>query len=321
MKNILVSGIGGDLGQSIANVIRNTFPNFNIFGTDLNNQNSGKLFCEELFLIPNAKSDLYISSINKIINSRNIDLFIPSTEQELEKISLLKNNEIINTKVLGYFKEIWTIGRDKLYTSQWLNSLKIGSPETFLLTQLNISEIEALIQKHRKLILKKRIGSGSKSVFEISNLSSISENIFLNSNDWIIQEYIPNEFGEITIAVNNLNNFSNHIQLKRVLSAGSTNFAEVIYNKEISIIVNKIISELKEECAFNIQLRFIDKKPMIFEINPRFSSTVFARHNLGFPDLSQWISHSLKLNKKYNYNYKIGSKFYRFYSYTTELKN
>lgn len=35
----------------------------------------------------------------------------------------------------------------------------------------------------------------------------------------------------------------------------------------------------------NVQLRLTDHGPRVFEINPRFSSTVLMRHRLGFSDV------------------------------------
>ena len=37
--------------------------------------------------------------------------------------------------------------------------------------------------------------------------------------------------------------------------------------------------------SMNIQLRLTDKGPRVFEINPRFSSTVLMRHRLGYTDV------------------------------------
>jgi carbamoyl-phosphate synthase large subunit len=34
-----------------------------------------------------------------------------------------------------------------------------------------------------------------------------------------------------------------------------------------------------------VQLRLTDKGPRVFEINPRFSSTVLMRHRMGFSDV------------------------------------
>ena len=57
MKNILITGIGGDLGQSISRVISDEFQEINIYGSDLN-INSGNLF-DEIYFLPFA-SDVII---------------------------------------------------------------------------------------------------------------------------------------------------------------------------------------------------------------------------------------------------------------------
>jgi len=35
----------------------------------------------------------------------------------------------------------------------------------------------------------------------------------------------------------------------------------------------------------NVQLRLTEQGPRVFEINPRFSSTVLMRHRIGFSDV------------------------------------
>ena len=87
MKKILITGIGGDLGQSISRVISECFPDFYIYGTDITNINSGYLFCKKLFVISSALQDSYINDLSKLMADLNIDLLIPSTELELSLIS------------------------------------------------------------------------------------------------------------------------------------------------------------------------------------------------------------------------------------------
>ena len=48
--------------------------------------------------------------------------------------------------------------------------------------------------------------------------------------------------------------------------------------------------------SINVQLKITSKGPVIFEVNPRFSGTVYMRHLLGFDDL-KWIL-NYKMNKK-----------------------
>lgn len=47
----------------------------------------------------------------------------------------------------------------------------------------------------------------------------------------------------------------------------------------------RIAEGLNLHGSMNVQLRLTDKGPRVFEINPRFSSTVLMRHRLGFSDV------------------------------------
>jgi carbamoyl-phosphate synthase large subunit len=49
----------------------------------------------------------------------------------------------------------------------------------------------------------------------------------------------------------------------------------------------------------NIQLRLTDQGPRVFEINPRFSSTVLMRHRIGFSDLLWALSEAEGLAVEY----------------------
>tara|TARA_B100000900_G_scaffold380398_1_gene366076 strand:- start:89 stop:1051 length:963 start_codon:yes stop_codon:yes gene_type:complete len=316
MKKVLITGIGGDLGQSISRVISECFPDFYIYGTDITNLNSGYLFCNKLFMISSAIQDSYIDDLSKLIADLNIDLLVPSTEKEISLISnFLINDKFFGVRVLGIFQEILSIGEDKYITNQWLNKIGIEVPKTWLFNELNENRINNYLSDFGNLILKKRIGSGSRNIYKLENYSDIPSYVFKSSDEWIVQEFLSEENGEYTIAVSLLDNDFKYIQLKRSLRFASTHFAEVVDLIEVKKIVEKIKNYLNKDCAFNIQLRLKNGLPMIFEINPRFSSTVYSRHILGFPDLANWVAYLMKLNKKFSFNFKNGTKFSRYFSY------
>ena len=65
--------------------------------------------------------------------------------------------------------------------------------------------------------------------------------------------------------------------------------------------------------SINIQLRIHKEVPMVFEINPRFSSTILFRHLLGFKDL-EWSINELFDQDISNYSKpKRGQRFYKGY--------
>ena len=49
-KKILITGIGGEIGQGISLLIKKYFPSFEISGTDYHKRHSGKLFVKKFYL-------------------------------------------------------------------------------------------------------------------------------------------------------------------------------------------------------------------------------------------------------------------------------
>ena len=71
----------------------------------------------------------------------------------------------------------------------------------------------------------------------------------------------------------------------RKLKESYTCWAQVIKNSKIEKLCKKIAKSIGFFGPANFQLILTKKGPMIFEINPRFSSTVLMRNYLGFTDL------------------------------------
>ena len=73
----------------------------------------------------------------------------------------------------------------------------------------------------------------------------------------------------------------------------------MVKNPKIEELLVSVAEKICLEGAINVQLRMnADNVPIIFEINPRFSSTVLFRDRLGFKDLIWSIKDSLNLDKE-----------------------
>ena len=94
--------------------------------------------------------------------------------------------------------------------------------------------------------------------------------------------------------------------MERLLVGGLTSWARVIKNENVQELVKFIADEWNLKGSLNIQLRLTEKGPMIFEVNPRFSSTVYMRHQLGFKDVL-WSVEEFFGEKIYIKEVKTGS--------------
>ena len=88
-----------------------------------------------------------------------------------------------------------------------------------------------------------------------------------------------------------------YIVFKRVLKSGYSVSGEIVDNESINNLLVSIANLLDLKGSINIQLRIVNDIPYIFEINPRFSSTVRFRDLFGFRDVL-WVLQD-NLNQKY----------------------
>jgi carbamoyl-phosphate synthase large subunit len=276
MKTVLITGVGGDIAQSIATIIAESRPEFRLIGADVSTRHAGYLLVDEVFIIPIATSEMYLDSIRTLIKEQSVDIVIPTNEQELSVFDPLIN-ELGGDRCITAGIKVLNIGLDKLKTNNFIASLGIPVPWT------------VLAGKNKPLkfpcIFKARSGSGSKNIFKVGSQNEVSFLVAKYPHS-IFQELLEPEGQEVTCAVYRAQDGRVAVlQLLRQLTEGTTSWAKVIDNKEVLKMCRKIAKEIELQGSMNIQLMLTDSGPRIFEINPRFSSTVLMRHKLGFCDL------------------------------------
>jgi len=275
MKTILITGIGGDIAQGIATIIRESYPNIKLLGSDINSKHAGTLFVDEVFQVVGASSKTYTEQIELLIKTHIIDVVIPTSEQELEVLAPISKELQADCITVG--ADIVTIGVDKLKTIKCIESFGLPAPWTFLAKDAKPNELPC--------IFKSQKGSGSKNIFVVK---SELEAAFLANKfpDSIFQELLEPADREVTCAVYRTKDGRTAVlQLLRKLTGGLTGWAEVIKNAAVDNMCQQIANDMNLYGSFNIQLRITNAGPRVFEINPRFSSTVLMRHRLGFSDV------------------------------------
>ena len=180
-----------------------------------------------------------------------------------------------------------------------MNSINLNPPKLF-------SKYENIIDF--PVVVKPDVGRGSKNIFVCLNQLQVKAALALVENP-IIQEYIPSPESEYTCVVYRNFNFATIcIVFHRYLSGGLTSWAEVVNDPAIKNICVRIADELDLTGSINIQLRKSKDRIAVFEINPRFSSTVFMRSLVNFNDLL-WSLEIGNPAKEYFEEMHFGAKF------------
>lgn len=85
--NILVTGCGGDIGQSIGKILKES-PLFNkVIGSDLNDEHAGRFIYDHIVKLPLCSSADYFESLGNLIKELDIDFLLPISEPELRKFT------------------------------------------------------------------------------------------------------------------------------------------------------------------------------------------------------------------------------------------
>lgn len=277
----LISGAGGDIGQSISNILNSFYSDAEVFGSDVHNEFIATGLYQKLELLPPVSSPAYLNCLSEYLIKDNIDVFIPTSEAELRWLAENENAlDKLPSHCLMSSTKAMKIGFDKFLTAQHLAQNGLPAPWVSVVSDSNLGAPEI------PCILKSRAGSGSSSVYYVDDHE---KSLYLQKlfPDYIWQQFIPLSSGEFTCGVYRcLDGATRVIAMRRRLSSGVTTFAEVISNPLIEALCTRIADSLDLHGSMNVQLRLVEGQgPMVFEINPRFSSTIGMRHAIGFSDL------------------------------------
>lgn len=297
---VLVSGVGSDIGLGVARVLRDWEPSTRLYGIDIHSSHPGEAVLDECAVVPRATDTNYISWLSDYISKNNIKVFIPTSEAEIKVLATEGINGIGEAVVIRNSDFTIEKSLDKYACLCYLASKGIEVPEHGL--------VGRDVPERYPIIVKPRSGQGSKGVAVVQT----PEELKTCETGWVWQSYLVPEDEEYTCPV-----YSSQVSgtqvllLKRRLMGGLTGSGVVVENAEIEQYVRRIVECMRLDGAMNIQLRLTEAGPLLFEINPRISSTVVFRDKLGFTDVRWWLADRLGLKRTSYSAPKTGTRFYR----------
>jgi carbamoyl-phosphate synthase large subunit len=279
-KTVLVTGIGGNVGQGILRNIISMRLNIRLIGVDITSFTPGNHLCHKTYVVPYSYDDSYIPIISKIIENEKVDIVLPSTDYEVYYLS--KNCNTLAAKIVASEASVAKIYLDKYETYLYLSKNNIPFAKSWLSGEYDFSE--------KEIIAKPREGRGSRGIL----INPVNPNDL--PEGYMIQ---PLSIGnEITTAVYVSKNKRLHglFTMERKLTNGTTTESKVIfdYDNRLRVIAQKMIDLGGLIGSFNIQSIVTAEDEIVpFEINCRISGTNSIRHSLGFQDVKYAIQEYL----------------------------
>jgi carbamoyl-phosphate synthase large subunit len=266
-QTILITGVGGAAGVFLISHLQKS--GLRVVAVDSNCHSVGLLHADANYITPLCTSPKYTDAIQTICEKESVSFILPLIDEELV---LMKSLETKRLKVICPSKRFIEITLDKFFLMKELSRINICVPETFLLSEDHSTLTFPVVIKPRK-------GRGSRDVFFAVNNDELNKIILLKKDfldDFIIQKKIEGDEYTVSVVANPDNQLITVVPKRIIEKRGITRSAVTEYNYEINTVCEEISKELKPSNPFNVQLILssFDKKPYVFEINPRFSTTL-----------------------------------------------
>ncbi len=315
--NILVTAIGGDLGQAIVKALRlNRYP-LKIYGCDVEPTCVGSAFVDSYHIVPLAsKIDDYLCALSDLCKKLKLHAIIPACEPEINVLCRLNASNQLNqgTAIICQDAKWIDIYGDKLKCMQALD----GKIDLVPFADGNDDESVAhlVTQNGFPLVVKSRHSSGSRTLHIAKTREQLL--VYIEETPFpLIQKFIDAVEGEFSIGFFSCSEFNTIIAFKRKLGfGGSTSFAETSDNAFVLNYAKQIANVTNLHGSANIQVRISSEGVRLLEINPRFSSLVAARSLCGFRDVEWSIKLALGIKMSLP---KLEYKYIRFSCFLHEM--
>lgn len=285
---IIITGANGDIAISILKILKKKFKWAIIHGSDINLNQKGKYYFDKLIKVHLANSSKYLRQIQ--IFTEKYDLVIPTSEKEIEFISN-NINKLNHKKILINEKEIINNFLDKYKAYNFLKANKINQIGYCKILK-KVTEI-----KNFPSIIKTRFGAGNKNYIIVNTKNDLKKIHLVKNEKYIFQKYFNNE-KEFTACIYKNINFVKVIIFDRILDKDKTFYGKIYKNKSIEKKLLNFAKKIKLKGSINLQFKLMGGKLFIFDINPRLSSTVLMRHQIGFEDCYWWITDFMKIKNQ-----------------------
>ncbi len=286
---ILITGAGGAATPGLIDALQDQ--GYCIIATDTDPYAIGLFHADKGYVIPRGDSSEFISAIREICLKENVKAIIPLVDEELIPSFELENNGII---VILPRKEFVETCLDKFILMQALLKAGIHVPKICTRTE----------DMHFPLIIKPRTGRGSRDIAIIRSMTDYRS--FLDSHKgklFFVQEYISGPEYTVSVVVWRDGEVQTVVPKEIIVKKGITKIGVTRNNPAIDSICREVQDKLKADGPFNVQLKIDERtwEPVIFEINPRFSTTVSLTMAAGIDEVGGILKQALYGRESYHF--------------------
>jgi carbamoylphosphate synthase large subunit len=312
--SILITCVGGDLAPQLIQELKlSSRHDVKVIGVDANKNAIGRYFCDEFSVVPHGSDSSYALKIQKLIQLHNIDLIIPTSDEEaLSLASSRKLIEINGCKLACVESATLNTLIDKAKTYKFMKKKGIHVAETRIIDKFDsLKEIvESMYKDHGAVVIKPACARGGRGVHIVSSLIKgvkyFDDRREVHSDlSTFIDALMPNLIEDLPLVVMERlvepvididllawKGSAKRVVVRRRINSAVPNDGHVLIEDETLINLGKKLIEIfKLSWLYDCDVMFdLKGKPCVLELNPRQSGSLAISIAAGVPMLDDLIS-------------------------------
>ena len=308
LTRVLVAGIGGaSLGTEILKSLRDA-GGYAVFGCDISEYAYGH-YQKGLAGTFMVEQESYVELVLELCFKHGIRAVIPGGEEPLALLGPAATRfEEIGVHIAANSPEVIAICSDKKRLFEQLRDLELPMPRTFAVE--DVGELEDI--PYPCVVKPATMSGGSHFVFLASDRTEATlylSYLLNNCKTALVQEYIPLDEGEFTVGILSLPdgrlvgsvamcrmfNAKLSVLAKTKLGLISSGYSQGLVDEfqEVRAQAERIARAMGSVGPMNIQGRLRNGTLIPFEINPRFSASMYLRAMAGFNEIDIYLRYVL----------------------------
>ncbi len=283
--NVLVTAASRRVAlvTSLQRAVRRLAPGSRVVATDISPWSPAVHVADAARRVPRSDAPGYVEALLAICEADRISLLVPTIDDELE---IIAEAEPLFAR-LGVRVAVPTVDtvrtcRDKAATATFLQSHGVPAVTTWTPTTLDVE------RPPLPLFIKPRRGRGSVAAYPVHTQAELD--FFLTYvPDPVIQPFLRTP--EFTIDM--LCDFEGRLlsavpRERQVIRAGVSDRGRTVRDARLLDIAVRCAAAFTFRGAVNLQCRMLDDRPVVFEINPRFSGSIQLTEAAG-ARFAEWL--------------------------------
>jgi carbamoyl-phosphate synthase large subunit len=283
---VLISGAGGDVGQGVLKALAASKLDIDLYATCIS-AHSSWLHAVGInsFIAPPSADSGYVDYLIRLIRRFGIQVYFPTVDSEIVKISRERARIEAETGVLVFVDdpERVAICDDKYETAEYLRRKGFAYPATVVASEPYA--LEFVSRLGYPVIVKRRRDKGSQHVYQAHDATQLA--MHLGDTDFVVQEFLDPAAGEFTsgLYLGDDGQIKGVCTFRRQLKGGSTFIAERI--------IAPVLEAPLEDMARALGMKYLNVQSMLrgnelvpFEFNGRLSgSTAMVAKLFNAPEM------------------------------------